>query len=166
MKRWFRPAAYTVILMLIALAVLGESPSVDPVHATVLPVQVARAPRLAKPQSTQSLETPAVRDRSDAAFTPALFAAAPRPAAPVVVLSAPMPAPQAPVAELKVLGWMQTESGPYAFVELGGESYTLTPGQIQEPYRFNKIGGGFAEFTHMPTGTTRQYAVRDPAVIE
>jgi len=63
---------------------------------------------------------------------------------------------------------MQPSGGdPMIFVEYAGETYTLSPRQVAGgAYRFEKIGAGQAEFTFLPTGEARQYAVSDPAVLE
>jgi len=167
MKRWFRPLAYAVILMLAALAVFGGSPADPSVEAAALPAPVAARADAHRPSPTpDAATTPAVAARDDAGFDTELFAAAPRPApAAEAAVVAPVAA-EAP-ADLKILGWMLSGSMPYVFVELKGENYTLSPSQTaEELYRFDKIGGGFAEFTHLPTGQTRQYAVSDPAVVE
>jgi len=62
---------------------------------------------------------------------------------------------------------MQSGLVPYVFVEWSGASYTLKRSEIVEDlYRFEEIGGGFASFTYLPTGESRRYAVSDPALLE
>jgi hypothetical protein len=62
---------------------------------------------------------------------------------------------------------MLADAAPTVFVAYGNENYTLAPAQsVQGIYRFDKIGGGQAVFTYLPTGETRQYAVSDPALSE
>lgn len=161
MKHWFRPAAYSTIVILAALAVFGGAPTEEAVAASVQPDRVST--RAARPVAT---EPPVVRARLDESFAPALFVAPERqlPVAPVV-LSVPVTTPAPP--ELKMLGWMMSNSVPYVFVEVGGESYTLSPAQpIAGDYRFDRIGDGMVDFSYLPTGQGRQYAVSDPAVIE
>lgn len=164
MKRWFRPVAYSTIVILTMLAVFGGAPTDEAVAASVQPDRIST--RAARPVAT---ELPVVLARIDESFAPALFVAPARqaPVAPVapVALHTPVTTPAPP--ELKMLGWMMSDSVPYVFVEVGGESYTLSPAQpVAGDYRFDRIGDGVADFSYLPTGQGRQYAVSDPAVIE
>lgn len=169
MKRWFRPVAYSTILALVGLAVFGRSGAEpEPVVAAVRPAahgpSSPRAPLSSMAAPADSL----VKPRSDAVFADALFFAAH--VGPAIAASAPVPvaeAAPAPPEELKVLGWMLSDTGPLVFVEYRGQSYSLAPTQaVDETYRFDKIGGGLAEFTYLPTGDSRQFTVSDPALIE
>jgi hypothetical protein len=163
MKRWFRPVAYSAILVLLAVAILGR-PATAPADAVVLPARVAH--RIEATARPASVPTSRLQARSKQAWPVGLFGAADQPiaeqAAPVAEAAAP-----APPADLKILGWMLADATPTVFVAYGNENYTLTPAQsVQDVYRFDKIGGGQAVFTYLPTGETRQYAVSDPALSE
>lgn len=164
MKRWFRPVVYSLVLALALLAILGEAPADIPIAAPA-GVPALRA-RIVPSDVDAPARPPMVLERSNGAFAPALFAVE-RKAAPVVA-PVPMVALQpAPPADIKILGWMQAGALPHVFIEWNGESYTLTPTQsVGEMYRFEKIGDGSADFTFLPTGETRRYAVSDPALIE
>jgi hypothetical protein len=164
MKRWFRPVAYSIILLLLALAVLGR-PSPPPAAAIVLPTHVDH--RVNTTTRPASKPVSRLHERSGRAWATNLFHAAteqslPDPVAPVAEAST-----AAPPADLKILGWMLADATPTVFVAYGKENYTLTPTQsVQDVYRFDKLGGGQAVFTYLPTGETRQYAVSDPALSE
>ncbi len=109
-----------------------------------------------------------VKPRSETVFADELFQAVhERPAmAPVAPLPVAEAAP-APADDIRVLGWMSSDAGPLVFVEYRGQNYSLAPTQaVEETYRFDKIGGGLAEFTYLPTGESRQFTVSDPALIE
>jgi hypothetical protein len=74
---------------------------------------------------------------------------------------------EAPVPEIKVLGWLESDGVPQVFVEFGGDTAALTPGQMAgDVYRFDAIGAGKARFTYLPTGATREFEVSDPATSE
>jgi hypothetical protein len=121
---------------------------------------VAEAPR---PDRADTL-LPALRARGDATFAPDLFTAPPPPPPAPVEEAAPV---EAPIPELKVLGWLEAGGEPQVFVELGGETSALTPGQLAgDAFRFDSLGAGLARFTYLPTGATREFAVSDPAVDE
>jgi hypothetical protein len=162
MKRWFRPVAYSTILILLAVAIFGR-PATPSASVATLPERVAhRAEAAARPAS----HAPVLHERGKEALAANLFDAAVEPVAeeapPVVETVAP-----APPADLKILGWMLADAAPTVFVAYGNENYTLAPAQsVQGIYRFDKIGGGQAVFTYLPTGETRQYAVSDPALSE
>lgn len=163
MKRYLRPIAYSTIVVLAALALFGGQAPAD--TATVEAVEAR--PRSPVARAERKSELPAVREREDDAFPVALFTADAALPAPAVV----SPAPAAPVsnapADLKVLGWMQSGSVPHVFVEWSDTSYTLKQTDtIENLYRFDEIGGGFANFTYLPTGESRRYAVSDPALLE
>lgn len=161
MKRLFRPVAYSLIAVLAALAVFGED-SAAPVIAAPM-----RESRPARPASPGQASLPALRERSVAGLHAGLFAVdrAPPPPPPAPVVEVPPPPPPEP--ELKVLGWMQTETGPHVFVELENENHDLLPTQTAGTlYRFDAIGGGFAEFTYLPNGQSRRYPISDPTLLD
>lgn len=162
MKRWFRPVAYSIILLLLALAIFGRS--AEPMTRADLSPHAAAArthatPPFASPQF-------GLQQRGDGALAPSLFKGVAKPeiqesAPPVEVV-----VPAAPV-ELKMLGWMLADATPTVFVAYGNENYTLAPTQsVQDLYRFEKIGDGEAVFTYLPTGESKTYAVTDPALSE
>lgn len=164
MKRWFRPVAYSLVLGLAWLAIFGDAPADVPVAA---PADVATLHAMPAAGDLDPRATaPAILKRRGGAWAPTLFAVSHK----AVVAVAPvemMAPPPAPLADIKILGWMQTEAQPHVFIEWNSESYTLTPTQsADEVYRFDGIGGGIANFTYLPTGETRTYAVSDPALIE
>lgn len=161
MKRWFRPVAWSIILVLLALAVFGgkrpESSAavvVAPTHRSLrsAPIAAARADAL---PGRSAIST--VLFQADAVVE----------AAPARVASTAPPSSEAVVSDLKVLGWMQSGGETLVFVEYAGQTYTLSPLQVAgSAYRFEQIGAGQATFTFLPTGEARQYAVSDPAVLE
>lgn len=163
MKRYFRPLSYSVIAVLAALAIFGEAPA-------DLPHAVEPSRRATEPQSASSSARtlPLIEDRPELALSSNLFGIDPeRAPAPAQVMLPPVEA--APPAEILVLGWMLSGSGtkPQVFVSWNNDHYTLSPSEsVGDTYRFDQIGGGFADFTYLPTGEPRQYAVSDPAVIE
>lgn len=62
--------------------------------------------------------------------------------------------------EIKIIGWMRSESTPHVFVEWKDGSYALAPlGMLDDAYRFEGIDQGMAEFTYLPEGTSRYYRV-------
>lgn len=163
MKRWFRPLAYSTILVLLAVAILGR-PAAAPDDAVVLPTRVVHRVEA----KTDSANVPAsrLRVRDKQAWAAGLFHATEQPI-PEQVAPVTETAPPAAPADLKILGWMLADTTPTVFVAYGKENYTLTPAQsVQDVYRFDKIGGGQAVFTYLPTGETRQYEVSDPALSE
>lgn len=163
MKRWFRPVAYSAILILLVMAVLGR-PAAAPADAVVLPARVAH--RIEATVQPASVPASRLHARSKQAWTVGLFGAAGQPIPEQAASIAETAAP-APPADLKILGWMLADATPTVFVAYGNENYTLTPAQsVQDVYRFDKLGGGQAVFTYLPTGETRQYAVSDPALSE
>jgi hypothetical protein len=88
----------------------------------------------------------------------------PPPPPPAPASSAPQ---AAPIPDIKVLGWMQSDTGPDVFVEWNGESHTLKPAEsVGDAYRFDRIDAGLAEFTYLPTGESRRYPVSDPALLD
>lgn len=159
MKRHFRPAAYTVtvIALLVALLIREPDASFQVVHAT---------PRNASPpRAADSPDVPRLARRPTAALSPRLFATRAKAVELQVeqIDAIPVMAPE----DIKVLGWMLSDVDPYIFVDWQDENYTLSPSQsVGDTYRFDRIGGGFADFTYLPTGATRQYAVSDPALEE
>lgn len=160
MKKYVRLLAYCVIVVLLALAVFNrESPQAFEIVEASRP-NAGPASRPAPPPGRAEMTK-----RHDSALSPQLFSS---PAKAPVPGPAPFEAiPVAPPADIKVLGWMLSETVPYVFVEWQNESYTLSPTQSAgETYRFDRIGGGFADFTYLPTGATRQYVVSDPALTE
>lgn len=159
MKRWFRPLAYSVILALGLLAIFGgKAPADTSAPDRGSPRRTAVAPAHGQP-------LPTLHQRDQAVFPAALFAVDPAP--PLPPPQPPEPAPPPAPAEVKVLGWMMSESVPYVFVEWNDASYTLKREEsVGDVYRFDDIGGGFADFTYLPTGEGRRYAVRDPALLE
>lgn len=169
MKRWFRPAAYSIILALVGLAVFGKSGAEpEPVVAAVRSAEHGQTSSRSPRTPVDAPASAIVEPRSEAAFADQLFFA-PR-EAPLAAAAGPVPeqdAAPAPADELRVLGWMLSDAGPLVFVEYRGQSYSLAPTQaVEETYRFDKIGGGLAEFTYLPTGDSRQFTVSDPALIE
>lgn len=164
MKRWFRPIAYSAILILVAMAIFGR-PSARNADAVVLSTRVAhRAMAPAGSGETKSAFT--LHARRDEALAATLFHAS-APALTRDVAPAAAPATPEPPADLKILGWMLSDTMPTVFVTYGNENYTLSPTQsVNGVYRFDEIGGGQAVFTYLPTGEVRQYAVSDPALSE
>lgn len=163
MKRWFRPIAYSIILILVGLAVFSKPPPTVGAENGGAAHDAATRPSLAAPATP--LATAALRPRSNEELATGLFAASR--AAPPPVPAAPAPVAADPPKDLKILGWMQSDAVPYVFVEYNGESYTLSPTQtVDDVYRFDKIGNGLAEFTYLPTNQPRQYTVSDPTVLE
>jgi hypothetical protein len=162
MKRWFRPVAWSIILVLLALALFGgERPESSSAVAVVAPVR--RPPRSAPVAPARAEALPGRSAISAALFeADTVVEAAPAPAVAVAPAS-----PAAVVSDLKVLGWMQSGGETLVFVEYAGQTYTLSPQQVAAgAYRFERIGAGQASFTFLPTGEARQYAVSDPAVLE
>jgi hypothetical protein len=159
MKKYFRPIAYSVITLLVALAMFAKNPPETS--------QSERSPTAVTSRGVPAADdsSPLLGKRSDQDLAPALFAVdkkAPPPAPPVTPAAA-----EAPPPDIKILGWMLSESVPHVFVDWKNESFTLIPGEsLDQTYRFDKIGAGFADFTYLPTGETRRYTVSDPALIE
>jgi hypothetical protein len=173
-KRWFRPVAYSLIGLLVVLAAFADPLPEDPAAGFVRAsddgtrADSAAPPRPAAKASTDApavapTTNPALRPRGEATFAIDLFAAPPPPPAPEP-LAATEPV-VAPMPELKVLGWYESDATPQVFVELAEETFALTPGLLAgDVYRFDAIGAGMARFTYLPTGATREFAVSDPAV--
>ena len=161
MKRWFRPIAYSSIALLVGLAVFGEGRSSD---AGIVEALAPRRAAVAVADDGQSALQP-VRERAGQSLPADLFGVEPPPPPPPAPVAS---APQAtPIPELKVLGWMQSDTGPDVFVEFNGESYTLKPTEaIGEAWRFDRIDAGSAEFTYLPTGESRRHPVSDPALLD
>lgn len=166
MRRWFRPVAYSLIALLGALAIFGKPPVEANDEATVQPLRTASPSRRIN-RATEATTASVLRTRDTDSMLVDLFdgvaeaeSVAAQPAADVAPAVAPPP-------ELKILGWMESGGLPTVFVQYANESYTLTPSQsVDGVFRFEKIGGGQAEFTYLPTGESRQYAVSDPALSE
>lgn len=160
LKRWSRPIAYSLILVLGVLAVFGDEGS--PHGDTV----VQAAPVRVEHGGGSGPSLPALSQREATPFPQELFVADPVPQPPTlapVVEPTPAPAPKEP----KILGWMLSEAVPYVFVDWEGASHTLKPSEtLDDAYRFDGIDDGFADFTHLPTGQTRQYVVTDPALLD
>lgn len=159
MKRWFRPIAYSLILILSAMAVFGGD---IPADTVLVRPSVARQTLQARP-AEPGLTT--LHERSRDALPSNLFmvesiaSVTPPPPVPVVV------APSTP--DIKVLGWMLSDSVPYVFVEWGGESHTLEPTEsVGDAYRFERVEAGFADFTYLPSGEIRRYTVSDPGLLD
>jgi len=171
MKRWFRPVAYSLIAVLVALAVFGPAPdSAADDFVRAAPREPVATPGAstnvdAAPPGDVAAPLPALRPRGDDGFARDLFAAPPPPPAPAPVeAAAPV---EAPVPEIKVLGWLESDGVPQVFVEFAGDTAALTPGQLAgDAYRFDSIGAGTARFTYLPTGATREFEVSDPATSE
>jgi hypothetical protein len=165
MKLGFRPVAYSTIAVLVAVAVFGGDTPAD--ASIVEPVaRRVESGTTTSAGTTSGVALTAVRKRRGQPLPAHLFTLD-RPELPL----APTTQPNAPVApavsDIKVLGWMQSEDGPFVFVEWNNESYTLKPGEpVEEAYRFDRIEAGFADFTYLPTGESRRYTVRDPALLE
>ncbi|GAB3094114.1 hypothetical protein [Lysobacter terrae] len=161
MKRWFRPLAYSCIAVLALLAIFGGK---APADATL--VEAVRPRSSARHTQAPATQQAALRERRHQHLSAELFATP----APTVSLPPPAQAtaPVAPpVPEIKVLGWMQSETGPSVFVEFNGENYSLKPAEsLDNAYRLDRVEAGFAYFTYVPTGDSRRYPVRDPALIE
>ena len=165
MKRWFRPVAYGIIAILVALAVFSKPKEEDDLLAPAALRSDAgelRVPRAARHDPVDPAF--ALRDRNRDRWATNLFLANRQ----VTVTQAPVtPAVAASIPEWKVLGWMMSDATPFVFVEFEGEGYSLTPSQTAgDVYRFDRIGGGFAEFTYLPDGKTRQFPVSDPDASE
>lgn len=165
MKRYFRPVAYSVIAGLLALALLGETPADTP--AFVKPV----ARQLPMPSVSPEPEPPSLVMRPQLELSAGLFASRMAPSAAASAPEPPQPSvlPPEPASEMTVFGWMvsRAQTDPYVFVSIGNEHYTLSPGESAAgAYRFERIGGGIAEFTHLPSGQPREYAVSDPTVVD
>lgn len=162
MKRWFRPVAYSIIAVLALLALFGKPPAKpDTVAATSRAVPAGTAAE--RRNASGPVANAGIAGQRDDRLDPDLFGAP----TPAQVVTAPTPDVAAPIVELKVLGWMTIDDAPVVFVQYNGENYTLSPGQtVEDVYRFDKIGGGSAEFTHLPTGQPRQYPVSDPTVLD
>ena len=161
MKRWFRPVAYSIVLALLGLAVFGGSAPADGADEAI----VQPAPQRAARDAQAPVAIDPVRERR-IAWSANLFGVAPRP---VEAAPPPVEVPPTPPAipDIKVLGWMLSESVPHVFVAWGEESYTLKPSEaVGEAYRFDRIDAGFADFTYLPSGETRRYTVSDPALLE
>lgn len=159
MKRWFRPIAYSLILILAALAVFGGEAPHDPV---LVEPSISRQTSKADPVGPDFAR---LRDRRREVLPSSLFTV--EAIAPVVV-PPPAAVTVAPsVPDVKVLGWMLSDSTPYVFVEWSGDSYTLKPTEsVGDTYRFERVEAGFADFTYLPTGETRRYTVSDPALLD
>jgi len=158
-KKYFRPVAYSIIVLLVALAMFAKNPPEAG--------QVEHSPgTVGSPRALAAdAHSPFLVQRSDQDPAPALFSVAKK-APPSVPVAAPV-ATEAPPPDIKILGWMMSESVPHVFVDWKNESYTLTPGEsLDGIFRFEKIGAGFADFIYLPTGETRRYTVSDPALIE
>lgn len=155
MKRWFRPVAYSIIALLVVLAIFGDKTSAGEEQVGLAPAvaSVARAP----------LEPlPVILERKPAAFPMELFMTEQAVLAPVSVVPPSVSTPP-PRAEIKVLGWMVSEAVPYAFIEWKGTSHTLALNEaVEDTFRFDAVGGGTASFTYLPTGEVRQYPVSNP----
>jgi hypothetical protein len=171
-KRWFRPVAYSLIAVLVAMAVFANpSPEAADDFVRAVPRDASEAPSegpatgtTAGEAATEAMPPPALQPRDDAHFAAGLFAAPAPPPPPPVEVPAPV---EAPIPELKVLGWLELDGAPQVFVELNGETDALTPGQLAgDVFRFDSLGAGTARFTYLPTGATREFAVSDPAASE
>lgn len=159
MKKFLRPMAYSIIALLVALAIFAKNPSETGQNERP-PTAVASRSALVTDASP-----PMLGKRSDQDLAPALFSIEKK-TSPLVTPVAPTVAEVAP-PDIKILGWMLSESVPHVFLEWKNESFTLTPGELlDQTYRFDKIGAGFADFTYLPTGETRRYTVSDPALTE
>ncbi|NZA25161.1 hypothetical protein H0E84_02090 [Luteimonas sp. SJ-92] len=141
------------------LALFGEQAPTGTGESGVVPQLRAATPA----EREQTL--PEIGQRDAGSFPVGLFpldlAPPPPPSRP------PEPPPPPAPAEIKVLGWMMSGSVPHVFVEWNDVNYTLMREEaVEDVYRFDGIGGGFAEFTYLPTGEGRRYSVRDPALLE
>lgn len=165
MKRYFRPVAYTIIAALLGLALLGETPADTSSFVKPVVRQVAISAAPSDPVRPILARRPELQ--LSAGLFPSSKAASPATSTPD--LPPVLPPSPAPPSEMTVLGWMlsRAQPDPYVFVSVGKEHYTLSPGESAAGiYRFERIGGGIAEFTHLPSGEPREYAVSDPAVID
>ena len=163
MKRWFRPVAYSSIAVLALMAIFGGKAPAD--VAVVAASRTGARPAHARAEREAQPHT-ALRDRRGQRLSAALFAAPAPPSPSPAPVQAPAPV-AAPPPDIKVLGWMQSETGPSVFVEWNGENYSLKPTEsVDNGYRLDRVEAGFAYFTYVPTGDSRRYAVRDPALIE
>lgn len=162
MKRWFRPVAYSLILVLVALASLaGPAPPTEAEDfVRALPREEGAAE--ARRETPAKVPPAALLPRGDGGFATDLFTAPALPPPAPVEAAAPV---EAPIPELKLLGWIEVDGVPQVFVELGEEASALTPGQLAgDVFRFDSLGAGTARFTYLPTGASREFAVSDPAV--
>lgn len=159
MKRYFRPVAYSAILVLGLLAIFDGEPATVPAVDQDAPV-ATRPRQFASDQSVANLAW-----RTNEALPLELFATNAK-----VLVAPTSPAPtvaQTALPDIKVLGWMLADSKPYIFLDWSNENYTLSPGEsVGDMYRFDTIGQGFADFTFLPTGEARRYTVSDPVSIE
>lgn len=154
-----RTRLYAAVIGALVLALLLR-PSAKPEI-----VQGAQITRIASPPAPV-VEALAIRERRIPAMPPALFASPAPP--PPAAAAPPPPVLELPpvVPEVRILGWMQSGPQPYVFVEWERENYSLLPTQmLGESYRFDGIEEGMAEFTYLPDGTTRQYAVSDVTTV-
>lgn len=166
MKRWFRPVAYSLVLILAGLAIFGGKPRAAATPDVVRPVERTRVATRVRAAESPEAPAPMLAARSQQPMAADLFAApasvAAMPAPATTVAEIPSPTRSAP-PDLKVLGWMLADGKPVVFAQIGGEHFVLAPGQdADSPYRFDRLGGGLAVFTYLPNGTRREFAVGDP----
>jgi hypothetical protein len=165
MKRWFRPLAYSIIAVLAAVAVFGGKAPAD--ASIVEPASAHRDARPSRRATGTVAPSPLTTVRARRPGLPTDLFVVDRPAPPPTTAPEIVAPVTAPTPEIKVLGWMQSESGPFVFVQWNNESYTLKPTEsVDAAYRFDRVEAGFADFTYLPTGESRRYTVRDPALFD
>ncbi|KAF1722239.1 hypothetical protein [Pseudoxanthomonas wuyuanensis] len=159
MKGATRAKLYALaVISLVTALWLRPAPS-EPNAETVSVVAAVNRPQPVAPV------LPSLVERGGQAMPRDLFTA-PAPPPPPAVVEAPS-APPPPPAEVLILGWMLTDAVPYVFVEWEKESYTLQPNEVvADLYRFEGISEGFAQFTFLLDGTTRQYPVSSVTMSE
>ncbi|HEY1137603.1 MAG TPA: hypothetical protein VGE64_08950 [Xanthomonadaceae bacterium] len=166
MKHWSRPVLYSAVVILAVMAYLAPPKTEDDLLVNK-ESGVSAKPRRQLSSERDADAFIAIAPRRSKPMVSNLFPAEPKPQ-PVHVEKAvdavPLPSP---MPEFKVLGWMELETVPHVFIELSGESHTLSPGEaIADVYRFEKMGAGVAVFTYLPDGRVREFAVSDPALSE
>jgi hypothetical protein len=165
-KRWFRPVLYAVMAILAIMAYLAPPEDDDDLLASRKRV-VSMKPRRDVSGVRDIGGFVAIEPRRVEPMVPDLFQAEPKPQPVVVEKAIDAASSPAPMPDLKILGWMELETIPHVFIELSGESHTLSPGEIvADVYRFEKMGAGVAVFSYMPDGRVREFAISDPALSE
>lgn len=168
MKRWFRPLAYSIIAVLVVLAVWPVPPPQDDESVAAVVAPSVREPRDAPVASASA--GPQLAPRAEAMLSARLFSAPATAAAAEEVIELPvLPElePSEVIIEPKVVGWMQMGEVPYVFVEYAGAHHALAPGEeVDGVYQLEGVDDGYAQFKHLPTGQERLYPVSEPDAVE